>query len=360
MSPTVLLRVGLIVNPIAGLGGAAGLKGSDGHWQEALDRGFEPTAPERARRFVAAVGGEVAWLTVPGAMGVPGLPVAEAPETSMGHTDADDTKRLARLLAPHVDLLCFVGGDGTAADVANAGISVPCLGIPGGVKITSPVFAHDPEEAAWLIDSLLPGFETIDRDVTDLDEEAYRAGRVDVVLKGSLKVPMSPAVQGSKVPTSGDTPLEPLVEQALRDWETDALHLMGAGSVMRALKQQFWGKPTLLGVDAIDGDRIVATDLDAHALEALTEGRDVHLWLSIIGGQGMLLGRGTQILSPTVLKRIGWDRIHVVAPPEKLLGLRALHIDSGDAEFDAAAPKHIRVISGWNEWRLLRVQHGHA
>ncbi len=353
------LRVGLIVNPIAGLGGAAGLKGSDGHWQVALDRGFEPTAPERARRFVAAVQEPVAWLTVPGAMGVDGLPAVDAPDTVLGATSADDTQAMAWLIAPHVDLLCFVGGDGTAADVAAAGIDVPCLGIPGGVKITSPVFAYDLDEAAWLIDSLLPGFDAIDRDVTDLDEEAYRSGRVEVVLKGSLQVPMSPAVQGSKVPTSGDTPLEPLVEQTMRDWEPDALHLIGAGSVMRAIKKQFWGKPTLLGVDAIDRDRIVATDLDARALEAITEGRDVHLWLSIIGGQGMLLGRGTQVLSPTVLQRIGWDRIHVVAPPEKLLGLRALHIDSGDPAFDASAPKHIRVISGWNEWRLLRLQHGH-
>ncbi len=359
MSPTVLLRVGLIVNPIAGLGGAAGLKGSDGHWQEALDRGFEPPAPARAQRFVDAVQEDVQWLTLPGAMGVPSLPVLAGPATALGETSADDTKAAARRLAPHVDILCFVGGDGTAADIANAGIDVPCLGIPGGVKITSPVFAHDTDEAAWLIDSLLPGFETIDRDVTDLDEEAYRAGRVDVILKGSLRVPMSPAVQGGKVATSGDTPLEPLVEQALRDWDQDALHIVGAGSVMRAIKQNFWGKPTLLGVDAIDGDRIVATDLDARALEAITEGRDVHLWLSIIGGQGMLLGRGTQVLSPAVLKRIGWERIHVVAPPEKLLGLRALHIDSGDADFDAAAPKHIRVLSGWNEWRLLRLQHGH-
>ncbi len=353
------LRVGLIVNPIAGLGGAAGLKGSDGHWQEALDRGFEPPAPERARRFVDAVKEPITWLTVPGAMGVEGLPVAEAPAAVLGETSAQDTQRVARLLEPRVDLICFVRGDGTAADMANADLDVPCLGIPGGVKITSPVFAHDPEEAAWLIDSLMPGFETIDRDVTDLDEEAYRAGRVEVVLKGSLKVPMSPAVQGSKVPTSGDTPLEPLVEQTLRDWDKDALHLMGAGSVMRAIKQQFWGKPTLLGVDAIDGDRIVSTDLDSRALEAITEGREVHLWLSIIGGQGMLLGRGTQVLSPAVLKRIGWKNIHVIAPPEKLLGLRGLHVDSGDADFDAAAPKHIRVISGWNEWRLLRLMHGH-
>ncbi len=353
------MRIGLLINPIAGLGGEAGLKGSDGHWQEALDRGFEPHAAERAQRFVDAVHEPVEWLTVPGAMGLPGLTTIDVPGKEFGATTADDTRAAARALqAAAVDLICFVGGDGTAADMATAvGETIPCLGIPGGVKITSPVFAFDPDEAAWIIDHLDPGFETITRDVTDLDEEAYRAGRLDVVLKGSLSVPVSPAVQGSKVPTAGDTPLEPLVEQALRDWQRDDLHLIGAGSVCRAIKQQFFGTPTLLGVDAVRGDHIIATDLDGPALEQLVTDHDgdVHLWISIIGGQGMVLGRGTQVITPTVVRRIGWDRIHVVAPPEKLLGLAGLHVDTGDAELDATAPKHIRVMSGWNEWRLMRL-----
>lgn len=364
-SPTrSVLRVGLLVNPIAGLGGEAGLKGSDHDWRTALERGFTPHAHDRARRFVAAVAPDarVSWLCPPGVLGLDDLPRLPGDGGAFGQTTPDDTRAAAvALREAGVDLLCFVGGDGTAADVSAAvDGSLPCLGVPAGVKITSPVFAHDPEEAAWLVSDLAPGFESIPRDVTDLDEGAYRAGRVEVTLLGSLRVPASPVVQGGKVPTTGDTPLEPLVEQCLRDWDPDALHLVGAGSVCRALKANFWGTPTLLGVDAVRGDRIVATDLDGRAAERLVAEHPgpVHLWLSLIGGQGMLLGRGTQVLTPPVLRRAGWEHLHVLAPPEKLLGLRGVHVDSGDPGFDASAPRYVRVVSGYNETRLVRVLHG--
>lgn len=363
------LRVGLLVNPVAGLGGPGAYKGSDTGWKEALEHGYAPTAPERARRFVAAVGGAVEWWTVPGAMGgdlVPGARlVMESAKLDLGTTSHFDTERAAVALRDaKVDLLCFLGGDGTATDVSRAvGTSVPCLGVPAGVKITSAVYTHDVAEAAWLVAHLAPGFETILRDVTDLDEAAYREGHVDIELKGSLRVPLSPAIQQGKVATSSETPMEPLVEQVLRDWDPDALHLVGAGSVCVAVKSQFWGKPTLLGVDAIQGSRIVANDLDDRRIAELVQaqqakGGKVRIVLSTIGGQGMLLGRGTQVFRPDVLRAVGWDGLQVVAPPEKLLGLKGLHIDTGDADLDASAPKHIRVVTGWNETRLMRLLTG--
>ncbi|HET6398254.1 MAG TPA: NAD(+)/NADH kinase [Candidatus Thermoplasmatota archaeon] len=374
--PARRLRVGLVVNPVAGLGGPAGLKGSDETaWRKAVAAGYQPTSPARAKRFAQAVAADVDLLCAPGALGGdhmldlgPPTPAILALQGAfvVGETTPEHTRRAAAALRDAgVDLLCFVGGDGTATDVAAAvGGTVPCLGVPGGVKITSPVFAHDVEEAAWLVRSLSPGFETVARDVTDVDEDAYRSGRLQVRLTGMLRVPMSPAVQGGKVPTSHEASLSGLVEQVLQGWDRQALHLVGAGSVGQAVKEQFWGKPTLLGVDAIRGDRIVANDLNDRAIESLLdeaerEKRPVRLWLSPIGGQGMLIGRGTQMLRPDLLARIGWDGIRVVAPPEKLVGLRALHIDSGDPAFDATAPKHLRVITGWNETRLLRVVHGH-
>ncbi len=363
------LRVGLLVNPVAGLGGPAALKGSDGHWREALAAGYAPTAPERARKFVELVGDAVEWVTVPGAMGGDHIRSARLvlgdAKLVMGDTTRDDTVRAATALRDaKVDLLCFLGGDGTATDVSKAvGTGTPCLGVPAGVKITSPVYTHDVAEAAWLVAQLRPGFETILRDTTDLDEEAYRAGDVDITLTGNLKVPLSPAIQDGKVATSHETPMGPLVEQVLREWDTDALTFVGAGSVCQAVKAQFWGKPTLLGVDGITGSRIVQADLDAHRIEALvaeqqTKGGAVRIVLSTIGGQGMLLGRGTQMFTPAILRKVGWENIRVVAPPEKLLGLKGLHIDTGDAELDASAPKHIRVTTGWNETRLMRLLAG--
>lgn len=354
--------MGLLVNPVAGIGGPGAFKGSDGHWKEALAAGYEPHAGERAERFSTLVGDAVKWVTVPGAMGLP-LPDAEVIladwDFTLGATTAADTAAASRALAnAKVDLLCFVGGDGTASDVARAvHDTVACLGIPAGVKITSPVFAHDLEEAAWLVSNLMPGFDTTLRDTTDLDEEAYRAGRLDVHLTGSLRVPLSPAVQGGKAATTVETPLEGLVEQVLAEWGEPDLTIIGAGSVCLAIKRQFWGEPTLLGLDAIVGDRIVATDLDdRHLEELLDEHASARVILSTIGGQGMLIGRGTQVLRPDLLARIGWDNLWVVAPPEKLVGLRGLHVDTGDATLDAAAPKYIRVTTGWRETRMVRVQ----
>lgn len=366
------LRVGLLVNPVAGLGGPGAYKGSD-RWQDALAHGYAPTAPQRAQRFVSLVGDRVQWWTAPGAMGAdflrppgPGATVVLPGEAfPFGTTNGNDTARAAIALRDAgIHLLVFLGGDGTAADVSRAvGESVPCLGVPAGVKITSAVYTHDVAEAAWLVSHLDPGFETAVRDVTDLDEAAYRAGHVDVELMGLLRVPLSPAVQQGKVATASETPLEPLVEQVLQEWDPDALSFVGAGSVCTAVKRQFWGEPTLLGVDAIQGNRVVARDLDDRRIAEmvgaqLAKGGRVRIVLSTIGGQGMLLGRGTQVFRPDILRLVGWDNLRVVAPPEKLLGLKGLHIDTGDPELDATAPTHIRVTTGWNESRLMRVLAG--
>lgn len=363
------LRVGLLVNPVAGLGGPGAYKGSDGNWKDALAEGYQPTALPRAKQFVKLVGDAVSWVAAPGVMGGEAVPGAQIvlPDSNyaFGETGPDATIAVAQALQKAgIDLLCFFGGDGTATDVAKAvGTSQVCLGVPAGVKITSAVYTHDVAEAAWLVTHLQKGFETLLRDVTDLDEEAYRTGHVEVELKGSLRVPLSPAIQSGKVATTTETPLEPLVEQVLRDWNPASLTFIGAGSVCEAVKRQFWGKPTLLGVDAIQGTRIIATDLDDRTILEMAKahwatGGVVRIVLSTIGGQGMLLGRGTQMFTPALLRQVGWEKIVVVAPPEKLLGLKGLHIDTGDTQLDASAPKHIRVITGWNETRMIRVLAG--
>lgn len=363
------MRLGLLVNPIAGLGGPAGLKGSDTGWRQALEQGVLPQAPGRAARFVAALqasGARISFVTPPGSMGIDMAPPAERvlPDEAFafGSTTPEDTRRAAAALAgAGIDLLCFVGGDGTATDVAAAvGVRVPCLGVPAGVKVTSPVFAHDPEEAAHLVATLPDRFDTVERDVTDLDEVAYRQDRLDVRLTGALRVPVGPAVQAGKVATVRDTPLDGIVDMVLTKWDPDALWLIGAGSVCRAVKRRFYGEPTLLGVDVVLGDRIIAKDIDAARARELVGGQPTRILLSPIGGQGILLGRGTQVLPPDVLGAVGWSRIMVAAPPEKLAGIRGLWVDSGDPAFDAASPRHVRVIVGWNESRVVRLLHGHV
>lgn len=353
------MRIGLLVNPIAGVGGPAGLKGSDGAWQEALARGVEPQAQTRARELVQGLADvEIQWISAPGCMGVPEAEQLDLEVPDLGSTTPADTHRVTKaLLAAGIDLLVFVGGDGTATDLVGVvPDDQPVLGIPGGVKITSPVFAFTVEDAIDMLELLRPGFESEMRDVTDLDEERYQHNEVQVVLKGSLRVPLSPLIQGGKCATPQESRLEPLVEQVMNHWPgEDALVLVGAGSVMRAIKQQFWGTPTLLGIDAIHKGKIVATDLSGERLdELMAQHDDVHLMISPIGGQGMVLGRGTQQLRPHHLEQIGWDNIHVVSPPEKLLGVKAVRFDTGSKTLDATAPKFVRITVGYNETRLMR------
>ena len=68
------MKIGLIVNPVAGLGGAVGLKGTDGPdtVAEALRRGAAPQSGERARRAMTRLADRApgtAVVTVAGEMG---------------------------------------------------------------------------------------------------------------------------------------------------------------------------------------------------------------------------------------------------------------------------------------------------
>jgi predicted polyphosphate/ATP-dependent NAD kinase len=150
------MRLGLIVNPIAGIGGRVGLKGSDGAeiQQMALRLGAVPQAQVRA---AAALEVLTPWqdalelVTPPGLMGEDlARSCGFAPQVigllPPGPTSAADTRRFAQAMSNQpVDLLLFAGGDGTARDIcAVVGESHPVLGIPAGVKIHSAVFATRP------------------------------------------------------------------------------------------------------------------------------------------------------------------------------------------------------------------------
>ncbi|MGA0121568.1 MAG: ATP-NAD kinase family protein, partial [Gaiellales bacterium] len=143
--------IGLVVNPVAGLGGAVGLKGTDGLVEEALARGAVPRASDRAAAAIAALPADVPVATAAGAMGEDALqragrtPALLVPGGALT-TTADDTRQAVRALADAgVELLLFAGGDGTARDVCAAvGDATPALGIPAGVKIQSAAFAESP------------------------------------------------------------------------------------------------------------------------------------------------------------------------------------------------------------------------
>jgi len=347
-------RLGLIVNPVAGMGGPVALKGTDDAVDEARRRGASPVSPARARRFLEALEAAADVRTCSGPMGADACEAAGRPREVLVDvtepTSAADTRRAARALVDAgIDLLAFVGGDGTALDVAEAiGHEAVVLGVPGGVKMNSPVFGETPEDAARAAEAFLEGRATArEVEVVEVDEARLREGEVERSTLGSLRGVRHDRVQAGKAAPGGSR--EAVAQVADELAEPGATLVLGPGSTVHAIKQHLVGEGTLLGVDVVDVDRrgrARRTAADATADDLATAPDDARVVVSPIGGQGFVVGRGNQQIAPDLLARVGWDRLIVVATPEKLRGLEALRVDTGDPELDGHAPEHIDVLTG--------------
>ncbi|MEV5748852.1 NAD(+)/NADH kinase [Actinoallomurus sp. NPDC052308] len=358
------MRLGLVVNPVAGLGGRVGLKGSDGAdvQRRARALGAEPRAAERAALALAELrsrlGAGLTVRTAAGAMGADavaaaGLRPVVVHEPGRPTTPAD-TRAAAVALAAEVDLLLFAGGDGTARDVLDAvGTSVPVLGVPTGVKMHSAVFGVSPRAAGEAAALMAAGGTTLrDAEVMDLDEDAVREGRVSARLYGHLRVPDVPVrIQQRKVGGSVTSPASVggiAAELRRRLGPGEAL-VLGPGGTMRAVAAALGADVPVMGVNVLDRDgRLVAADVAAARLEETV--RETPAWVAVtpIGGQGFLLGRGNQQISPAVLRAVGADRLLVVATETKLaaLGGRPLLVDTGDEDLDRELTGHRPVLTG--------------
>ncbi|HVL88019.1 MAG TPA: ATP-NAD kinase family protein [Candidatus Thermoplasmatota archaeon] len=352
------MRVGLLVNPVAGLGGRVGLKGTDGAVAEALRRGAVARAGDRAVEFLRALPENVEIATCAGAMGERACEAAGA-SAIVAHvpaepTSANDTREAAAALAElPVDVLAFVGGDGTAQDVlAAVGERVPALGVPAGVKMHSACFAPTPREAAAILAEWDGRTEL--RDVLDADEGAIRSGRMEVRLAGRLRVPASPRVPPGKSPAPpGDEEVAHAIVHALSPGVT---WILGPGGTLHDAKRLMGLDATLLGLDAVRDGRQVAKDASERELVALPD--PLGLVVAPIGGQGFVIGRGNAPLSPAVLARIPPDRLVVAAGEEKLRGLPCLRVDTQDPALDARFPAWIRVLVAPGRTKLVRVEGG--
>lgn len=371
-------RLGLVINPLAGIGGSVGLKGSDGDEVVALalSRGGVPRAEERTQRalsllvpwqsnitvycFAGGMGGDLAR-----AMGfvTEVVGVAHDPHAT---TAADTEQAARRLVSAGVDLILFAGGDGTARNLCNVvRPAQPVLGVPAGVKMHSGVYAITPEAAGEVAASMAMG-RAVDvelAEVRDLDEAAYRQGRVNSRYYGELLVPrLGQFVQAVK---SGEQNSDPLILDAIADEivesiEPDVLQIIGAGSTTAPILTSLGMDNTLLGVDLVlNGEQIVKDASEVAILEALeAHGGAARLVITPIGGQGHIFGRGNQQLSPAVIRRVGRDQILVVATPAKLAQLerRPFLVDSGDLALDDTLRGVIRVVTGYREQLLYPVR----
>ncbi len=353
-------RIGFLVNPIAGMGGAVGLKGTDGKVEEARRRGAQPRAKDRARIALALLAHDenLDFLTCSGGMGEDTLKEAGIQRYQVlyrfkGDSSAHDTSLAAHMfLKAGADLILFCGGDGTARDIFDVvGRDVPVLGIPAGVKMYSAVFAIDPATAAELV--MRYDIQSLrDSEVMDVDEDAYRSGELKTRLYGMAR---TPALMG-KIQLSKHVFEEADEDRAKKEIARfiheimipDVLYILGAGTTTEYIARKLGVHKTLLGIDAVKNGKIVGTDLDEKSLWALIrDGQEAKIFLSPLGAQGFILGRGNQQISPRIVKRVGIRNIIVVATPHKLRETPLLYVDSGDSVLDKDFGDSVQVISGY-------------
>lgn len=347
-------RLGLIVNPIAGMGGRVGLKGTDGAaLEQAIARGAMPVAAQRTHRALARIersGLGIRFLAAPGAMGADlaraygfEVEVVGASAHAEKTTAADTRAAAAEMARRSVDLLLFAGGDGTARDVRDAvGESVVSLGIPTGVKMHSGVFARTPEAAGEL--AATARSDSTEADVVDIDEDD-RAIR----LFGHLRIPAQPArvlAAKSSAAASGAADLDGACRQIAIGLDPETITIVGPGSTTQRVLSQLGLTGTLRGVDVIYHGELICPDAsEADLLILLRPGKRRRIVAGVIGGQGSLFGRGNQQISPYVLNAVGPENVTVVAALDKLLALDPfrLHVDTGDTETDDRLSGYRRV-----------------
>lgn len=366
----MVFNLGLIINPLAGIGGAVGLKGSDGDSvvAEALARGAKARAPDRCKRAlgaIAALSDSVKIFAAAGEMGgdlaqTMGFDVELIASNTPELTSAQDTIEAAKLLCQKgVDLILFVGGDGTARNIYSAvALDQAVLGVPSGVKMHSGVYAVTPEAAGEVLQLLVQG-EAVplrELEVRDIDEQAFREGRVRAKYYGEMRVPEAEQFI-QQVKNSGRTP-EPL-QQAdiaatiIENMHDDDLYVVGPGSTTLAVLADMGIEGTLLGVDLVLGQTLLAADVSAFDIDTALKKHEgsARILVTAIGGQGHVIGRGNQQITPAVLRRVGRAGLCIIATPSKLeeLNGRPLLIDSNDAQLDKAWQGYHPVIVGYNE-----------
>ena len=393
------MRVGIVVNPDAGLGGRLGFKGSDGRAEEARAAGAQDRSGPRMQQCIDKLsqllnsslnrqGKEIEFFCWSGRMGSSWLGqtsatiIGESPQSTSAQ---DTTSLIEQLIDSKVDLILYAGGDGTTRDIVKALESIgedasktAIVGVPGGVKMHSGCFATTPKAAAEVVLAYhLGDLRTGITEVMDLDEEVYQTGVWKVRMYGEAWTPSSPRfMQGAKEQVeraSEEDTIEALAEhvKTLVAENDELMIVWGSGGTLKRMAQHCGHELTLLGIDiespSTNGNtnRTIHLDLNEQSLLEIIhqhvddngEAKPILLLLSPMGGQGFLIGRGNLQLSPEVLMEIGIDNILGVATPSKLIGLSNVRIDTGDVALDEMFQKKrfIKILQGFRTTRLIRI-----
>jgi len=354
-------KIGFLINPIAGMGGAVGLKGTDGLAEQALARGAKPLAAKRARACLHLLSPETESLLFFAASGEMGEDVLlqcglkyKVAHQAAEKSSSQDTKLACQaFLENSVDLILFCGGDGTARDVANVAGSLPILGIPAGVKMHSGVFAISPQAAAELALGFVRG-ELLARgtEIVDVDEDLYRAGELQTRLYAVARTPYKPTyVQERKriyVSRSEEEFKDQIAVFASEFMKDGSAYILGAGTTTARIAELLGVEKTLLGVDVVQKGRLLLKDAaESDLLALLDKEKSIKVIVSPIGAQGFILGRGSQQISAAVLRRVGEENLIIVSTPHKLAELPRLLVDTGDEQMDRILAGKRMVVTGY-------------
>jgi len=362
------LIVAFIVNPIAGMGGRVGLKGTDNVLQEAIRRGAKPIAWKRAEEFLLSFSSldGIQFIAPEGDMGGRILErvgirkyVKLRGYPNYPNTTAEDTKRaVLEALEYNPEVIVFVGGDGTARDIISVCKEKPILGVPAGVKMYSSVFALSPIHAALVLEKFKDHRVTSEGVILDIDEDAFRRDELKLRVFGYALTPSSEFIQGSKEISHGESDKEAIAEYFVDEiFDEENLYVLGPGSTVYEIKRKILGKGTLLGVDVYSKERFMFDVGEKEILEALDNLRykKAYIVVTIIGGQGILFGRGNQQISSEVIRRIGVENIIVVADSLKVKRVKKAYVDLDDRGLLKEFPEYLRIITGYGRFSVLPV-----
>ncbi len=363
--------LGLIVNPVAGMGGSVGLKGTDGNtYKKALELGAKPVTPRRTEDVLSRIKyrNKIKLLTAPGKMGEEIVRKFDIPFRVIGtinkQTSAKDTKRIAgEMLTKGAELLIFIGGDGTARDIYDAVDSkVPVVAVPSGVKIFSSVFAVSARAAVEMVDTFIEGTDLTEEEVLDINEEAFRENRLAPKLYGYLVVPnvrrfLQPSKEASNVNESSIENKKEIATYIVKEMDMGTLYLLGPGTTLKAIAEGMKVPKTLLGVDAVFDRKLVGKDLnEKDILNLFKQHKKRKIIVTPIGGSGFIFGRGSKQFTPEVIKQVGLKNIIVVGTKIKINRLECLRVDTGDFEIDRLFCEHMEVTVGYNEGMAVEVK----
>ncbi|WP_353093001.1 ATP-NAD kinase family protein [Tissierella praeacuta] len=371
------MKLGFIVNPIAGMGGRVGLKGTDGDevLEKAKSLGAIPESPDKAKKALKVllpIKDKLEIYTYPGSMGEEeALEVGFKPivlKNDNNNFGPKDTEEAAKeMVEKGVDLILFAGGDGTARNIYSAiGTEVPVVGIPAGVKIHSGVYANHPKAAGEIVLKYFQGedMEIVEAEVMDIDENAFREGIVTAKLYGYMRIPLEPKLIQTTKSGGGlgseEEVLNGIADRIIEEMEEepDTFFIIGSGTSTRPIMENLGLPDTLLGIDIVKNKELIASDVNEKEILDIIDGHNAKIVVTVIGGQGYIFGRGNQQISAEVIKKVGKENIRIVASKSKILSLegRPLLVDTGNEEVNSMFNGYMKVLNTYYSESIEKVE----